>query len=133
MRNCTKVSETVLPPKMKFAADALSVPSELGFHEHLQAVAHLAQGCGVSRANDVPMGDPSWCCLPCVSPKASRVSKVTLDVGGHRYTSKRSTLTTGLAANSALVDLLILGDLKVLKLWLGTNVPAWLRSHQMPS
>lgn len=44
------------------------------------------------------------CCAPCL-PKAANV-KVTLDVGGHRYTSVKSTLTTGRAANSALVDLL---------------------------
>lgn len=44
------------------------------------------------------------CCAPCL-PKAANV-KVTLDVGGHRYTSVKSTLTTGRGANSALVDLL---------------------------
>ena len=42
-------------------------------------------------------------------PKAASV-KVTLDIGGQRYTSVKSTLTTGRAANSAFVDILNLGE-----------------------
>lgn len=35
--------------------------------------------------------------------------EVTLDVGGHRYTSTFRTLATGRAARSALADLVMLG------------------------
>eukprot|EP00434_Breviolum_minutum_P013291 symbB.v1.2.011710.t1/scaffold790.1/size295610/2 len=48
-------------------------------------------------------GMRSWC-LPCAPRQSSNV-KVTLDVGGHRYTSTFRTLATGRAARSALADL----------------------------
>lgn len=51
------------------------------------------------------------CCAPCLPKAAPRLpkaasAKVTLDIGGQRYTSVKSTLTTGRAANSAFVDIL---------------------------
>eukprot|EP00439_Symbiodinium_sp_Y106_P049395 s273_g6.t1 len=51
------------------------------------------------------MSGSPWC-LPCLGVRQPQAgSRVVLNVGGHRFTTVRSTLTTGRAAGSVLADL----------------------------